>query len=169
MKFKYIFIFLFILFGLLQVSHIPYINNTLTQVFADDDNDEDEHEDEDDEEDEEEFEDEDDEDYEDDEYEEKTIYVTEYVTLAPEETLEPVSVPVYKTIVDPGYNIDTDGDGLVDAIDPDPQVHQKRFYTDTDGDSMPDAFDVNPNVDDFYLLDEADSNGNGIIDSYEQQ
>ena len=79
--------------------------------------------------------------------------------------------PITKTVVvtDEAYQKDTDGDGLVDAIDPDPFKAQSEYFTDTDGDGVPNAFDQHHDEDDFAYYDsETDENGNGIIDSYEQ-
>ena len=88
-----------------------------------------------------------------------TTYVTRYET-------RQVSKTVLVTPVE--YQTDTDGDGLVDAIDPDPKRHQKEYFTDTDGDSVADAFDLHHDDDDLtYVEGSADRNGNGIIDSYE--
>ncbi|MFZ1626732.1 MAG: hypothetical protein WAT81_02930 [Candidatus Moraniibacteriota bacterium] len=80
------------------------------------------------------------------------------------------TIPVTETYVetDPGYDIDSDGDGLVDAIDPDPVVSQTTYFTDDDGDSVPNAIDTHPGSDDLLMLDElTDANANGILDSYE--
>ncbi len=66
------------------------------------------------------------------------------------------------------YLTDTDGDGLVDGIDPDPSVHQQEYFTDTDGDSVPNAFDLHHDADDFSYIEEAtDTDGNGILDQFE--
>lgn len=85
---------------------------------------------------------------------------------------ETIIVPATTTttntwVYDPGYNIDTDGDGLVDAIDPDPNVKQTLFFTDSDSDGVADAFDVYPGEDDFTYTNDTDVNGNGIVDSME--
>jgi hypothetical protein len=81
--------------------------------------------------------------------------------------------PVTKTInVTPEeYLKDSDGDGLVDALDPNPYIEQSEFFTDTDGDGVPNAFDRHHDEDDFVFFDdlETDTNNNGILDSYEQQ
>lgn len=88
-----------------------------------------------------------------------TTYVTRYETR---------QVSKVVTVTPPEYRTDTDGDGLVDAIDPDPNRHQRDYFTDTDGDSVSDAFDRHPGEDDFaYVEGDADVNGNGIIDTYE--
>jgi hypothetical protein len=78
--------------------------------------------------------------------------------------------PVVETYVetDPGYDTDGDGDGLVDALDPDPTMPQTAYFTDDDGDSVPNALDTRPGADDILALDELnDSNANGILDTYE--
>ena len=88
-----------------------------------------------------------------------TMYVTQYVTR---------QVTKVETVTPQEYQIDSDGDGLVDAIDPDPKRSQKDYFTDSDGDSVPDAFDRHSGEDDFAYSDaNTDTNGNGIIDAYE--
>jgi hypothetical protein len=92
------------------------------------------------------------------EYEEVVVY----------ESKEPPPPQIrYITIVDPGYDIDTDGDSLVDEVDPDPLVPQQDYFTDTDGDSVPDALDEYPDEDDFAYTEFEDNNLNGIIDILE--
>ncbi|MCW1888674.1 MAG: hypothetical protein KIH67_003930, partial [Candidatus Moranbacteria bacterium] len=88
---------------------------------------------------EEEEEDEDEEDEEDEEYEKskpstKTIDVIQNIT---------EYKPVTETVVtlDDSYQKDTDGDQLVDAIDPNPLIKQSEYFTDTDGDGVPNALD----------------------------
>lgn len=79
--------------------------------------------------------------------------------------------PVTKTIVvtEEAYSKDTDGDILVDAIDPDPLVPQNEYFTDIDGDGIPNALDRHHDEDDFtYFEVETDTNNNGLLDSYEQ-
>lgn len=80
--------------------------------------------------------------------------------------------PVTKTVVvtEEEYRIDSDGDLLVDAIDPNPLVKQDEYFTDTDGDGVPNVFDRHHDEDDFSYFDDAetDVNINGIFDSYEQ-
>lgn len=68
------------------------------------------------------------------------------------------------------YEKDSDGDLLVDAIDPSPSIKQSEYFNDTDDDGVPNALDKHLNEDDFAFFDdlEADENGNGILDSYEQ-
>jgi hypothetical protein len=78
--------------------------------------------------------------------------------------------PVIETYVvtDPGYDTDGDSDGLVDALDPDPALHQSAYFTDDDGDSVPNALDTRPGTDDILALDElSDANANGVLDSFE--
>lgn len=122
----------------------------------------------DDEEDEEEEEDEDDEDEEEDEEETtsskpKTIKVIKQVV-----EYKPVTETV--VVTEEAYARDTDGDLLVDALDPDPRIAQSEYFTDTDDDGVPNAIDRYHDEDDFaYYEMETDDNGNGILDSYEQQ
>jgi|GEM_PF-1431420 len=131
----------------------------LTALAEEDEEDEEEEEDEESEEDEDkEDESEDDEDS--SEYEQQSEEVVMY------ESLE-LPAPIYKKVVDPGYDADTDGDGLVDAIDPNPLIHQKDFYTDSDGDSVPDALDTHQGDDDFSFVEFTDTNSNGINDLLE--
>ncbi|MBP9751871.1 MAG: hypothetical protein KBD19_03360 [Candidatus Moranbacteria bacterium] len=126
-------------------------------AYADDDDDEDE-EDEDDEKDDEDEEDEDDE-----KKEEKTTevrYVTHY---------EVRQVPKTTVVIPAEYRTDTDGDQLVDALDPDPRVHQREYWSDVDGDAVPNVFDRHPDEDDFvYFESEYDTNGDGLVDSFEE-
>lgn len=80
---------------------------------------------------------------------------------------KPVTVTIYVT--EAAYAKDTDGDELVDALDPDPLVLQNEYFTDTDGDGVPNAIDRHHDEDDFaYYEFETDDNNNGILDSYEQ-
>lgn len=88
-----------------------------------------------------------------------TTYVTQYVTK---------QVPTVVTVTPPEYQTDTDQDGLVDAIDPDPTHRQQDYFTDSDGDSVPDIYDRHPGEDDFaYVESGTDADGDGIIDAYE--
>ncbi len=79
------------------------------------------------------------------------------------------SEPEYKlvSVVDPGFDVDTDKDGLVDALDPNPTVPQQLFFTDTDKDGVADANDEYPGDDDFKYVEFEDINTNGILDSFE--
>lgn len=103
---------------------------------------------------------------EDEEYEKsksstKTVNVIQSVT-------EYKSVTETVTILADSYQKDTDGDQLVDALDPNPLVKQSEYFTDTDGDGVPNALDQHHDEDDFAYYDfETDENNNGIIDSYE--
>jgi len=93
------------------------------------------------------------------------------LTTTTQETVTTVEnpTPVVKTVRVPtgAYAIDTDGDKLVDAIDPDPKIPQQMYFTDSDGDSIPDVFDQYPGQNDFQFVDDTDSNNNGIWDSLE--
>lgn len=69
---------------------------------------------------------------------------------------------------DPEFLVDTDGDGLMDGVDPEPNFDFREYFTDIDGDSVPNAFDKHHDEDDFsYHDEETDENNNGILDSYE--
>ncbi len=129
----------------------------LPVALADDDEDE-----EDEDEDEEEDEDEDEEEERASTPKQKTIRVVKEVI-----EYKPVTTTVIVT--EEKYAKDSDGDTLVDAIDPDPLVSQKEYFTDSDDDGVPNALDSYPNEDDFaYYAFETDDNNNGILDSYEQ-
>jgi hypothetical protein len=69
---------------------------------------------------------------------------------------------------DPEFLKDTDGDYLVDGIDPEPTRDNREYFTDTDGDGVPNAFDQYHDEDDFSYHDDTDLDGNGILDSYER-
>jgi len=72
------------------------------------------------------------------------------------------------TVTEPAFEKDTDNDGLVDGLDPDPNVDQRQYFTDDDHDSMPNVWDRYPGEDDFsYLDDQSDTDHNGLIDAYE--
>lgn len=125
-----------------------------TRVYAEREDEDEEHE-------EDEDEDEDEDDHDEDQ---KIEYVTEEV-----EVEEPVqnAAPVVTKQIAPGFSTDTDGDGLVDAIDPHPTINEKLFFTDSDGDTVPDALDQHPNEDDYSYMEFTDSNSNGISDDVE--
>lgn len=80
--------------------------------------------------------------------------------------------PVTRTVIvtDEAYKTDSDGDLLMDALDPNPSVKQSEYFTDIDGDSVPNALDKHHDENDFVFFDdfETDENANGILDSYEQ-
>lgn len=91
-------------------------------------------------------------------------------TVIPPSVIVPQAVTRQVAVVQAGYDVDTDGDGLVDAIDPDPLVPQDQYFTDTDGDGVPDALDQYPGQDDFLMASQqsnVDANGNGVLDTYE--
>lgn len=122
-------------------------------AHADDDEDED---DEDEDEDEREDEDE-------DEDEEEKKEVVEVMRYEVRQVVRTVAV------LAPEYEKDTDGDLLVDGIDPDPKVHQREYFTDTDGDGIPNIFDRHHDEDDFSYYDgEEDADADGLLDSYER-
>ncbi len=87
---------------------------------------------------------------------------------AEEEILVPAPSVTYVWMYDAGFDVDTDKDGLVDAIDPNPTTDEKLLFTDSDNDTVPDALDKKPNEDDFLFHEDTDENNNGILDSYEQ-
>lgn len=74
------------------------------------------------------------------------------------------------TVTDEAYTTDSDGDLLMDAIDPNPSVRQSEYFTDIDKDSVPNAFDKHHDEDDFAFFDdvETDENNDGILDSYQR-
>lgn len=117
--------------------------------------------------------DEDDEDNEKNDEENKTATSSTSSTPQTQKIIQNVTTykPVTKTVIvtEEAYQKDTDGDELVDALDPDPLKHQSEYFTDIDGDGISNALDQHHDEDDFaYLEFETDENGNGIIDSYEQ-
>ncbi|HLD51124.1 hypothetical protein A3K34_01620 [candidate division WWE3 bacterium RIFOXYC1_FULL_40_10] len=153
---KYLLLLLLIVSSL--VSNITIDNyspnyTTIDKVYAEDDEEEDEDEDE-------RERGEDDEDNEVEEW-------TEVVQLLQAEPDIPEQVVNYITVVDSGYDRDSDKDGLVDALDPNPSILEKELFTDDDGDSVPNALDQKPGEDDFSLVDFEDLNTNGILDNLE--
>lgn len=90
-------------------------------------------------------------------------------TETPTALVEVVPAPkvTYVWVTDAGYDVDTDKDGLVDAIDPDPQIPQIKYFTDTDSDGIPDALDQYPGEKDYSVFEDQDANHNGVLDSYE--
>ncbi len=142
-------------------SVFPMTSPTVPTAWAEDDEDEDEHEDEDDNEDRR------------DEDEEEAPAAKETTKTVMKKVIQEVIEykPVTRTYVvtDEAYQKDLDSDGLVDAIDPDPIVDQRKYFTDSDDDGMPDMLDQHPDEDDFLFYDsESDENSNGILDSYEE-
>jgi len=109
-------------------------------------------------------EDEDDDDEDEDESEDRekrkeTIPVTRY---------EVRQVARVVTVLAPEYGRDTDGDLLVDGIDPNPLIHQKEYFTDADDDGIPNVFDRFSGEDDFSYFEEDDADQDGILDTYER-
>jgi len=96
----------------------------------------------------------------------ETVEIPQNVTNIPATDQKPVVRNI--TLVDPGFDKDTDGDGIVDALDPNPQIPEKVFYTDSDNDGVADAFDIYEGEDDFLYTEFMDTNSNGILDSLEQ-
>ena len=71
------------------------------------------------------------------------------------------------TILDEKFRVDTDGDLLVDGLDPHPTVPEAEYFTDDDEDAIPNALDVYPGEDDFFVFDdEDDGNKDGLLDSF---
>lgn len=76
---------------------------------------------------------------------------------------------VQRTVVvlDEKFRKDTDGDMLVDGLDPDPTVSQFAYFMDDDEDAVPNALDRYPGEDDFFTFDDAeDQDHDGIIDAF---
>jgi hypothetical protein len=152
-------LFLSVLFGVrgnvfdfLAPRHL-FVVLSPTAVFADDDEEEDEDEDEDDEDDK-------DEDDEDDEKNTETRVQESVIT-----TYRLVTKTV--TILDEKFKVDTDGDTLVDGLDPHPTVPEAAYFTDDDEDAVPNALDAYPGQDDFFVFeDEADQDQDGLLDSF---
>lgn len=141
-----------------RLALIPHPNTVMEKVLANyesDDEDEDD-------EDEEDDDDEDDDDDDDEEYEEEVVYEVVEIPVVP----VPVT-PRYITVIDSGYDIDTDGDKLVDAIDPHPTINEYELFTDDDNDGVPNATDQYKGENDFLFVDFTDTNNNGILDSFE--
>ncbi len=160
-KFKTLLILLFLLGGTATITarHL-HVHSLPGIVFAEE---EDEHEEE------------EHEDREDDEDHDDYVAPQETTTPAPKEEVQYEEVQVYPApqvsyiwVYDSGYDLDTDNDGLVDAIDPDPNVDQRLYFTDTDSDGVADVYDKFPNENDFNMSDDTDANNNGIVDSIEQ-
>jgi hypothetical protein len=125
------------------------VNNRIGVVHADDDKEEEDEKD-------------------DEEEEEEDDASLSGETTAPQPITETKSIPVKVVTIAPEYSTDTDGDKLVDAIDPNPDVPQEKYFTDSDSDGVPDAFDQYPDANDFYITADSDDDGNGISDSIEQ-
>ncbi len=76
---------------------------------------------------------------------------------------------VQRTVVvlDEKFRIDTDGDLLVDGLDPDPAVSQLAYFMDDDEDAVPNALDRFPGADDFFAFEDSDDqDGDGILDAF---
>lgn len=130
-------------------------------ALADDDEEEDE-EDEEDDEDEEDEEDEEDDEDEDDASDSRSAQSKETVLT----TYRLVEKTV--TVLDEKFRTDTDGDLLVDGLDPHPTVPEKEYFTDDDEDAVPNALDVYPGEDDFFIFEDTDDqDGDGILDSFQ--
>ncbi len=133
-------------------THLKSFSNSLI-AYADD------HEDE---EDEEEHEDEDDDDDDDDEKSSNTEETVEYETVE-----EPIIVQTTTVVVSQGFDVDTDGDKLVDKIDPNPTILEIELFTDDDLDGVPNAYDHFQGEDDYTFVEFVDTNSNGIVDDLE--
>jgi hypothetical protein len=155
----FLFLFSFALLGVVgSMLWYPEARNVSTVlfpgvVFAEDDEDEEDEEDEEDDEDEEDEED-------DDEKDTKKSYQESVIT-----TYKLVEKTV--TTLDEKFKIDTDGDLLVDGLDPHPTVPESAYFSDDDEDAVPNAVDAYPGKDDFFIFDdEADRDEDGLIDSF---
>lgn len=87
-----------------------------------------------------------------------------------DEDYEEVLLPIVTKVVDVlplEFINDSDGDKLVDAIDPNPNTPEWDFFTDDDLDSVPNALDRYPGEDDFSYVPFEDTNKNGINDAIE--
>lgn len=163
----FLFLFSFALLGVVgSMLWYPEARNVSTVlfpgvVFAEDDEDEEDEEDEEDDEDEEEEEDEDEEDEDEDEDgDTKKSYQESVIT-----TYRLVEKTV--TTLDEKFKLDTDGDLLVDGLDPHPTVPESAYFSDDDEDAVPNALDKYPDEDDFFLFqDEDDQDKDGILDAF---
>lgn len=136
---------------------------SLSWLTANADRDEDE-----DEEEEDEDEDEDDEDEDEEEYQETTSKPKKIKVIQQVVEYKPVTETV--VVTEEAYAKDSDGDLLVDALDPDPLIAQSEYFTDIDDDGVPNAIDRYHDEDDFaYYEMETDADNNGILDSYESE
>ncbi len=134
---------------------------SLSWLTANADRDEDEDE-------EEEEEDEDDEDEDEEEYQETTSKPKKIKVIQQVIEYKPVTETV--VVTEEAYAKDSDGDLLVDALDPDPLIAQSEYFTDIDDDGVPNAIDRYHDEDDFaYYEMETDTDNNGILDSYESE
>lgn len=176
--FRLIIIFLFLLsYSTLRFDLLSFAKPTV--IFAEEDDDDKEKEDEKEDDDEDDREDKEDDDDDDDRYktqdddEQKIEYIIEEVvpnktTLGPAQTTTTTKPVIrYITIVDPGFDVDSDGDKLVDALDPNPNIPEQDFFTDDDDDGVPNVSDEHPGEDDYLYLTFEDQNRNGVLDSLE--
>jgi hypothetical protein len=147
----FLFLFSFALLGVVgSMLWYPEARNVSTVlfpgvVFAEDDEDEEDEEDEEDDEDEEDEED-------DDEKDTKKSYQESVIT-----TYKLVEKTV--TTLDEKFKIDTDGDLLVDGLDPHPTVPESAYFSDDDEDAVPNAVDAYPGKDDFFIFDDEGRSG----------
>lgn len=133
-------------------EYIPTLVSART-VFADDDRDDEE----------------DEGDKEDEENSENKSSVKSSRTLTTKESVITTYRLVEKTVtfLDEKFKIDTDGDLLVDGLDPHPTIPEPAFFTDDDEDAVPNALDKYPDEDDFFLFqDEDDQDKDGILDAF---
>ncbi len=90
-------------------------------------------------------------------------------TSKPVEKIVTTYQQVQRTIVmlDEKFKIDTDGDRLVDGLDPDTAVSQLEYFMDDDEDAVPNALDKFPGADDFFTFDDSeDQDSDGILDTF---
>lgn len=138
---------------------------SLSWLIANADEDEEE---EDEDEDEDDDDDDDDEDEDEEEYQETTSKPKKIKVIQQVVEYKPVTETVIVT--EEAYAKDSDGDLLVDALDPDPLIAQSEYFTDIDDDGVPNAIDRYHDEDDFaYYEMETDADNNGILDSYEAE
>ncbi|MBP7811521.1 MAG: hypothetical protein KA054_01610 [Candidatus Moranbacteria bacterium] len=133
-------------------------------ALADDDEEEDEEDEEDDEDEEDEEDDEDEEDGDDEDDASDSRLASSKETVLTTYRLVEKTV----TVLDEKFRTDTDGDLLVDGLDPHPTVPEKEYFTDDDEDAVPNALDAHPGEDDFFIFEDTDDqDGNGILDAFQ--
>lgn len=87
----------------------------------------------------------------------------------PKETIVTTYQKVQKTVVvlDEKFRRDTDGDLVVDGLDPHPTVPEQAYFTDDDEDGVPNALDQYPAADDFFAFEDGeDQDQDGVLDAF---